>query len=131
MRALLLILTLSMTPVSCGANAPAPLVVTQFGGQGYMSGYLWGQPFHLETWHIGIEDHSGEFVYCSVAHIELSGVIAHGVIDPSMLNVLGLDLDPAPKICTEVYGVLELTVPTYSPPGIPAPPEVDSMTPLD
>lgn len=113
MKGILVAVLLCLTMMSCGAHAPPPLVVTQFGGQGYIKGYLWGTPFELETWHIAIQDTEGELTYCSVLYLNVAGIQAHGTVDLSVLNNLGLDLEPAPKICVEEFGVLELMAPIY------------------
>jgi len=134
MKALLAALALCMTLVSCGAHAPPPLVVTSFGGQGFIKGYIWGQPFELETWHIALEDQGGELVYCPVTYINIAGIQAHGTIDLSVLNALGLEVDlpPAPQMCIDEFGVLELMAPTYSAPVNPLPPAtLDEPDPLN
>ncbi len=134
MKALLSAVAFCLTLCSCGVHAPPPLVITQFGGQGFVKGFLWGTPFELETWHIGIKDVDGELTYCPVLFLSMAGIAAHGTVDLSVINALGLDLDlpKAPQVCIDEFGVLELMAPTYAAPTTPtAPSFIDEAEPLD
>ncbi len=79
----------------CGPQPGPAFVVDEVGGEGFVEGAAWGQPFVFEVRASGIADEQGELVDCVVILIQWQ----------PYLDVAGVPYD-APLACVDEYGAL-------------------------